>query len=103
MLSRVNLVVILLSLNCISRAIEHSKSALEKWQEEERAVTSGKKVLRYTYDNVTFENPLSPVNGRDARDKVAKIHRSVDQDIFNAHSKSEVEGRGKSKAASYNV
>ncbi|XP_011703624.1 PREDICTED: uncharacterized protein LOC105459368 [Wasmannia auropunctata] len=97
MLSRVNMVAILLTLNCVSRAIEHSKSALEKWQEEERAVTSGKKVLRYTYDNVTFENPISSVNGRNVRDKVAKIHRSIDQDIYNAYSKIGVEERDEAR------
>lgn len=95
MLSRVNLVAILLTLNCISRAIEHSRSALDKWQEEERAGTSGKKVFRYTYDNVTSESPVSSVSGRDARDKVAKIHRSIDQDIYDAYSKVEMEERGK--------
>lgn len=96
MLSRVNLLAILLTLNCVSHAIEHSKSALEKWQEEEKAVTSGKKVLRYTYDKVTSENPISSVN-RNAKDK---IHYSFDQDIYNAYSKIEAEERGKSKAAS---
>jgi len=99
MLSRVNLVVILLTLNCASRALEHSRSALEKWQEKEGTVTFGKKVLRYTYDNVTFENSISSVNGHNARDKIAKSHRSIDQDIYNAHTKIEMEERGKSKAA----
>jgi len=47
------------------------------------------------YDNVTFENPISSVNGRNARDKIAEIHRSIDQDIYNAHTKIEVEERGK--------
>lgn len=93
MLSRVNLVAILLTLNCISRAIEHSRSALEKWQEEERAGTSGKKVFRY--DNVTSESPVSSVSGRNAKDKVAKIHRSIGQDIYDAYSKIEIEERGK--------
>lgn len=97
MLSRVNLVAILLTLNCVSRAIEHSRSTLEKWQEEERAVTSDKKVLRYTYDNVTSESPISSVNGRNqsASDKVAKIRRSFDQDLDNAYSRIEMEERGK--------
>lgn len=95
MLSRVNLVAILLTLNCVSRAIEHSRSTLEKWQEEERADTSDKKMLRYTYDNVTSENPISSVNGRNASDKVAKIHRSIDQDLDNAYSRIDMEERGK--------
>lgn len=95
MLSRVNLVAILLTLNCVSRAIEHSRSALEKWQVEEKAVTSSKKVLRYTYDNVTSESPISSVNGRNAKDN---IHYSFDQDIYN--SKIEAEERGKLKTAS---
>lgn len=99
MLLRVNLVAVLLTLNCVSRASEHSKSTLEKWQKEERTVTSGEKILRYTSDNVTFENPTSSINGRNARDKVAKVHRSIDEDFYNARSKIEVEERGKSKAA----
>ncbi|XP_071557024.1 uncharacterized protein [Temnothorax nylanderi] len=96
MLSRVNLVALLLTLNCVSRAIEHSRSALEKWQEEERAVTSDKKVLRYMYDNVTSENPISSVNGRNG-DKVPKIHRSIDQDIYNAYSKIEMRDRDETR------
>lgn len=95
MLSRVNLVAILLTLNCVSRAIEHSRTALEKWQEEERAIASGKKVLRYTYDNVTSESFISSINDRNTKDKVAQVHRSLDQDIYNPHSNIEVEGRGK--------
>ncbi|XP_011880696.1 PREDICTED: uncharacterized protein LOC105569115 [Vollenhovia emeryi] len=97
MLSRVNLVAILLTLNCVSRATEHSRSALEKWQEEERAVTSGKKVLRHAYENVTPESPVSSVNGRNARDKVAKTHRSIEQDIYNAYSKIEMEARDEAR------
>lgn len=95
MLSRVNLVAILLTLNCVSRATEHSKSALEKWHEEDRSVTSGKKILRYTYDNVTSDNPISSAN---PRDKIAKIHRSIDEDLYDAYPKIEREARGKSKA-----
>ncbi|TGZ33766.1 uncharacterized protein LOC112460330 [Temnothorax curvispinosus] len=98
MLSRVNLVALLLTLNCVSRAIEHSRSPLEKWQEEGRAVTSDKKVLRYMYDNVTSESPISSVNGRNGdRDKVAKIHRSIDQDIYNAYSKIEMRDRDETR------
>lgn len=99
MLSRVNLVAILLTLNCVSRATEHSRSALEEWQEEDGAVTSGKKVLRYTYDNVTSESSISSVNGRNTRDKIMKIDHSIYEDIFNPHSKIVVEERGKLKAA----
>ncbi|XP_011163928.2 uncharacterized protein LOC105198786 [Solenopsis invicta] len=97
MLSRVNLVAILLTLNCVSRAIEHSRTALEKWQEEERAIASGKKVLRYTYDNVTSESFISSINDRNTKDKVAQVHRSLDQDIYNPHSNIEVEGRDEAR------
>ncbi|XP_018404778.1 PREDICTED: uncharacterized protein LOC108781338 [Cyphomyrmex costatus] len=99
MLLRVNLVAVLLALNCVSRASEYSKSTLEKWQKEQRAATSGeKKILRYTYDNVTFENPISSFNDRKiARDKVAKIHRSIDEDFYNAHSKIEVKERDEAR------
>ncbi|XP_018372159.1 PREDICTED: uncharacterized protein LOC108767036 [Trachymyrmex cornetzi] len=97
MLLRVNLVVVLLTLNCVSRASEHSKSTPEKWQKEERTITPGEKILRYMNDNVTFENPISLVNGRNARDKVAKIHRIIDEDFYNAHSKIEVKERDEAR------
>jgi len=87
MLSRVNLVTILLALNCVSRAMEHSKSS----HEEERVVTSDKMVLRYTYDNVTLENPVSSVNNSIAKDKSIEMHI---QDEHSAHFKTEVEERG---------
>ncbi len=96
MLLRVNLVAVLLTLNCVSRASEHSKSTPEKWQKEERIVTSNEKILRHMNDNV---NPISSVNGRNAKDNIAKIHRSIDEDFYNVHSKIEVEERGKSKSA----
>ncbi|XP_012522980.1 uncharacterized protein LOC118645237 [Monomorium pharaonis] len=96
MLLRVNLVAILLTLNCVSRATEHSRSVLEKWQREERAVTSDKKILRYTYDNVTSESSISSVNDRNASE-VAEIDRSIDEDIYSPHSKIEVKERDEAR------
>ncbi|XP_018054423.1 PREDICTED: uncharacterized protein LOC108691263 [Atta colombica] len=94
MLLRVNLVAVLLTLNCVSRASEHSKSTPEKWQKEERIVTSNEKILRHMNDNV---NPISSVNGRNAKDNIAKIHRSIDEDFYNVHSKIEVEERDEAR------
>ncbi|XP_012228126.1 uncharacterized protein [Linepithema humile] len=85
MLSRVSLLTILLILNCVSRAMEHSKSP-----QEERAVTSDKKVLRHTYVNVTFENLVSSANSSIAKDQLTKMHI---QDEHSAHSKIGVEER----------
>lgn len=97
MLLRANLVAVLLTLNCVSRASEHSKSTSEKWQKEERTVTSGEKILRYMNDNITFENPISSVNGHNVKNNIAKIHRSIDEDFYNAHSKIEVEERDEAR------
>ncbi|XP_011646086.1 uncharacterized protein LOC105432822 [Pogonomyrmex barbatus] len=94
MLSRVNLVTILLTLNCVSRAIEHSKSPQEKQQDEERAVTSGKKILRHTYDNVMSESSISLADGRNVRDNFwLDIHSLIDQGNHKAHSKTEAKDR----------
>lgn len=91
MLSRVNLVTILLTLNCVSHAMEYSKSLQEKRQEdEERAVTSfSRKILRYMYNNVTSESLISSID-RIARDTLAEMHV---QDV-DAQPRSEVEERG---------
>ncbi|XP_050460840.1 uncharacterized protein LOC126856414 isoform X1 [Cataglyphis hispanica] len=91
MLSRVNLVAILLILNCVSRAMEYSRSLRENRQdEEERAVTSSRRILRYTYNNVTSESPIFSTDDRVARDTLAEMHV---QDVHSAQSRSEVEAR----------
>lgn len=70
--------------------MEYSRSSQEKRQEEETAVTSDKKVLRYiTYGNNTLENPISSTNNS----RIAKDRRHV-RDEHGAHSKTEVEERG---------
>ncbi|KMQ91503.1 family transcriptional regulator [Lasius niger] len=93
MQSRVNLVVaILLTLNCVSRAMEYSRSLQEKRQEEEeRAVTYGRKVLRYTYNNVTSESLISPTGDRIARGTLAEMHI---QDVHSTQPRSGIEERG---------
>lgn len=92
MLSRVNLVAILLTLNCVSRATEYSRSLQEKRQdEEERAVTSSRKILRYTYNNVTSESPIFSTDDRVVRDTLAEMHV---QDVHSAQPRSGVEARG---------
>ncbi|XP_025269714.1 uncharacterized protein LOC112639549 [Camponotus floridanus] len=89
MLSRVNLITILLTLNCVSHAMEYSKSLQEKRQEdEERAVTFSRKILRYMYNNITFEDLISSTD-RIARDTLAEMHV---QDV-DAQPRSEVEER----------
>lgn len=92
MLSRINLVAILLTLNCVSHAMEYSRSLQEKRQEdEERAITSSRKILRYMYNNVTSEDFISSTDDRIARDSLAEMHV---EDIHNAQPRSEVEERG---------
>ncbi|KAM0736208.1 hypothetical protein ACS0PU_010169 [Formica fusca] len=91
MLSRVNLIAILLTLNCVSRAMEYSRSLQEKRQEEEeKAVTSSRKILRYTYNNVTSESPIFSTGDRVARDTLAEMHI---QDIHSAQPTSRMEAR----------
>ncbi|KAL6432052.1 hypothetical protein ACFW04_006637 [Cataglyphis niger] len=95
MLSRVNLVAILLILNCVSRAMEYSRSLQEKRQdEEERAVTSSRRILRYTYNNVTSESPIFSIDDRVARDTLAEMKV---QDVHSAPSRSEVEARDEAR------
>lgn len=89
-MSRVNLITILLILNCVCRAMGHSKSP----HEEKRAITSDEKVLRHTHGDVMFEDLVSPVNSSIAKDKLTKMHI---QDEYGAHFKIGVEERGKSK------
>ncbi|KAL0105068.1 hypothetical protein PUN28_016600 [Cardiocondyla obscurior] len=93
MLSRVNLVAILLALNCVGRAIERSRS-LEKWQAEEEVGASGNRILRYAYDNVTSGGSVSSPGGHNVRDKVP---RSIDQNIYDAYSKIELEERDEAR------
>ncbi|XP_029160412.1 uncharacterized protein LOC114932409 [Nylanderia fulva] len=92
--SRVNLMVaILLTLNCVSCAIKNSRSLQEKRQEEEeRAVTYDRKVLSYTYSNVTSESLVSPTGDHVARDTTAEMHL---QDIHSAQPRSGVKARGR--------
>ncbi|EFN64639.1 hypothetical protein EAG_08282 [Camponotus floridanus] len=93
MLSRVNLITILLTLNCVSHAMEYSKSLQEKRQEdEERAVTFSRKILRYMYNNITFEDLISSTD-RIARDTLAEMHV---QDV-DAQPRSEVEERDQAR------
>ncbi|XP_070164614.1 uncharacterized protein [Polyergus mexicanus] len=95
MLSRVNLVAILLTLNCVSRAMEHSRSLRDKRQEaEERAVTSSRKILRYTYNNVTSESPIFSTGDGVARDTLAEMHV---QDIRSVQPRSGVEARDEAR------
>ncbi|XP_072760803.1 uncharacterized protein [Anoplolepis gracilipes] len=88
MLSRVNLITILLTLNCVSCTIDYSRSLQEKrQQEEEKAVTSSRKILRY--NNVTFENLISSTD-----DRIAKTHV---QDVHSVQPRSGMEERGEAR------
>lgn len=78
-------------LNCVIHTMGYTRSQQEKRPEEERAVASGKKILRrYTHSNVTSVTTL-PTKAVIADDKSTKIHV---QDIHSTQSKTAGKKRG---------
>lgn len=90
MLSRVNLVAILLTLSYVIRAIECSESPRVKPQEKNgvTAVATGDRILEYAHGNATSEGPAAP-STTDARvvvvvakDKPAETRRVRDDGAY---------------------
>lgn len=95
MLSRVSLVAILLTLNCMIRATECTRPPLieeRRHEVEGDVVAPGRRVLRYTHVNVTSESspPLTSPSDNIAKDKLAEVK------LQDAYSKIGVEERGNS-------
>ncbi|XP_014475674.1 PREDICTED: uncharacterized protein LOC106744994 [Dinoponera quadriceps] len=87
MLSRVSLIAILLTFNCLIREMECTRSPEKRHEEDD--VVAGRRVLRYTPVNVTSESPLplTSSSDNDAKDKLAQV------DLEDGHSKTEVKER----------
>ncbi|RLU18754.1 hypothetical protein DMN91_009111 [Ooceraea biroi] len=101
MLSGISLAIaILLALNCACRAMDHPSMAATATQEKEWALTSGRRVHRHAYENVTSDvvSVMTDV-ARDADEGELTFdsHEDDVEDADGAQSKIGVEERGNQK------